>query len=91
MHLILNLRIAIWLRGLKNWYLVLGGVAVGHGFEPQSDLELFSAKIIIILIPLQTLVIRWNPQRYPQMTSRQHATMSQPSLVRLPSSVRTGY
>jgi hypothetical protein len=25
---------------------VLGGVAVGRGFEPQSDLELFSAKII---------------------------------------------
>jgi hypothetical protein len=25
--------------------LVLGGVAVGRGFEPHSDLELFSAKI----------------------------------------------
>jgi hypothetical protein len=24
---------------------VLGGVAAGCGFEPQSDLELFSAKI----------------------------------------------
>jgi hypothetical protein len=29
---------AIWLRGLERWYLVLGGVAVGRGFEPQSDL-----------------------------------------------------
>jgi hypothetical protein len=40
------LRIAIWLKR----YLVLGGVAVGCGFEPQSDLELFSAKIMIIEI-----------------------------------------
>jgi hypothetical protein len=31
---------AIWLRGLECWYLVLGGVAVGRWFEPQSDLEL---------------------------------------------------
>jgi hypothetical protein len=36
---------AIWLRGLERWYLVLGGVAVGRGFEPQSDLELSFAKI----------------------------------------------
>jgi hypothetical protein len=28
------LRIAICLRGLKHWYLVLGGVAVGRGFKP---------------------------------------------------------
>jgi hypothetical protein len=34
------LRMAIWLRGLERWYLVLGGVAVGRGFEPQSDLVL---------------------------------------------------
>jgi hypothetical protein len=26
---------------------VLGGAAVGHGFEPQSILELFSTKILI--------------------------------------------
>jgi hypothetical protein len=39
---------AIWLRGLERWYLVLGGVAVvGRGFEPQSDLELSFAKILI--------------------------------------------
>jgi hypothetical protein len=37
----------IWLRGLERWYLVLGGVAVGRGFEPQSDLELSFAKILI--------------------------------------------
>jgi hypothetical protein len=37
------LMIAIWLRGQKRWYLVLGGVAVGRGLEPQSDLELFYA------------------------------------------------
>jgi hypothetical protein len=36
----LFLRMAIWLRGLERWYLVLGGVAIGRGFEPQSDLEL---------------------------------------------------
>jgi hypothetical protein len=41
------LRMAIWLRGLEHWYLVLGGVAVGRGFEPQSDLELSFAKILI--------------------------------------------
>jgi hypothetical protein len=41
------LRMAIWLRGLERWYLVLGGVAVGRGFEPQSDLELSFAKILI--------------------------------------------
>jgi hypothetical protein len=34
-------------RGLERWYLVLGGVAVGRGFEPQSDLELSFAKILI--------------------------------------------
>jgi hypothetical protein len=28
------------IRGLERWYLVLGGFAVGRGFEPQSDLEL---------------------------------------------------
>jgi hypothetical protein len=33
-----------------NWYLVLGGVAVGREFEPQSDLlELSFAKILIKL------------------------------------------
>jgi hypothetical protein len=41
------LRMAIWLRGLECWYLVLGGVAIGRGFEPQSDLELSFAKILI--------------------------------------------
>jgi hypothetical protein len=40
----------IWLRGLKRLYLVLGGVAVGRGFGPQSDMELFSAKIINLCI-----------------------------------------
>jgi hypothetical protein len=34
----------VWLRGLERWYL---GVAVGRGFEPQSDLELSFAKILI--------------------------------------------
>jgi hypothetical protein len=38
------LRMAIWLSGLKRWYLVLGGVAVGRGFDPKSDLEFLSAK-----------------------------------------------
>jgi hypothetical protein len=38
---------SIWLRGLERWYLVLGGVAVGRGFEAQSDLELSFAKILI--------------------------------------------
>jgi hypothetical protein len=37
---------AIWLRGLECWYLVLGGVAVGRGFEPQSDLELSFSEIL---------------------------------------------
>jgi hypothetical protein len=32
---------------LERWYLVLGGVAIRHGFEPQSDLELFFAEISI--------------------------------------------
>jgi hypothetical protein len=41
------LRMAIWLRGLERWYLVLGGVAVVRGFEPQSDLELSFADILI--------------------------------------------
>jgi hypothetical protein len=41
------LRMAIWPRGLERWYLVLGGVAVGLGFEPQSYLELSFAKILI--------------------------------------------
>jgi hypothetical protein len=41
------LRMAIWLGGLERWYLVLGGIALGHGFEPQSDLELSFAKILI--------------------------------------------
>jgi hypothetical protein len=40
------LRMAIWLGGVERWYLVLGGVAVGHKFEPQSDLELFFAEIL---------------------------------------------
>jgi hypothetical protein len=42
-------RSGIWLRGLERWYLVLGGVAVGRGFEPQSDLELSFAKILITI------------------------------------------
>jgi hypothetical protein len=41
------IRMAIWLRGLEHWYLVLGGVAIGRGFEPQSDVELFFAEILI--------------------------------------------
>jgi hypothetical protein len=32
---------------LERWYLMLGGVAVGRGFEPQSDLELSFAEILI--------------------------------------------
>jgi hypothetical protein len=39
----------IWLRGLEHWYLVLGGVAVGRGFEPQSDLELSFAEILMLI------------------------------------------
>jgi hypothetical protein len=31
---------------VERWYLVLGGVAVGRGFEPQSDLELSFAEIL---------------------------------------------
>jgi hypothetical protein len=46
------LRMAIWLRGLERWYLVLGGVAVGRGFEPQSDLELSFAEILISLFEI---------------------------------------
>jgi hypothetical protein len=30
----------------KALALLLGGIALGHRFEPQSDLELFSAKNI---------------------------------------------
>jgi hypothetical protein len=41
------LRMAIWLRGLDRWYLVPGGVAIGRGFEPQSDMELSFAEILI--------------------------------------------
>jgi hypothetical protein len=41
------LRMAISFRGLRRWYLVLGGVAEGRGFEPQSDLEFFFAEILI--------------------------------------------
>jgi hypothetical protein len=41
------LRMAIWLRGLERWYLVLGGIDVGRRFEPQSDQELSFAKILI--------------------------------------------
>jgi hypothetical protein len=37
---------AFWLRGLERSYLVLGGVAVGRGFEPQSDMELSFAEIL---------------------------------------------
>jgi hypothetical protein len=29
------LRMAIWLRVLERWYLVIGGVAVGRGFKPS--------------------------------------------------------
>jgi hypothetical protein len=32
---------------LERWYIVLGGVAIGRGFEPKSDLELSFAKILI--------------------------------------------
>jgi hypothetical protein len=31
------------------WYLVLGGIAVGRGFEPQSDLELSFTQILIYI------------------------------------------
>jgi hypothetical protein len=31
-----------------RWYLVLVGVAIGHGFEPHSDLELLSTKYYVI-------------------------------------------
>jgi hypothetical protein len=41
----------IWLRGLEHWYLVLGSVAVGCGFKPLSDLELFFAEILICVKP----------------------------------------
>jgi hypothetical protein len=37
---------------LEHWYLVLGGVAVSRGFEPQSDLELSFAEILIQLLIL---------------------------------------
>jgi hypothetical protein len=38
-------------RGLERWYLVICGVAVGRGFEPQSDLELVPfAKIFLVLV-----------------------------------------
>jgi hypothetical protein len=54
---------AIWLRGLKRWYLVLGGVAVDRGFDPQSDLELFSVKILTfkerkIFLPEKIIISR---------------------------------
>jgi hypothetical protein len=42
------LRMAIWRRGLEPWYLVLGGDAVGRGFELQSDLELSFPEILMI-------------------------------------------
>jgi hypothetical protein len=41
---------AIWLRGLERWYLVLGGVAVDRGFEPQFDLELSFAEILLWIL-----------------------------------------
>jgi hypothetical protein len=41
------IRMAIWLIGLERWYLLLGGVVVGRGFEPQSDLELSIAQILM--------------------------------------------
>jgi hypothetical protein len=45
--------LTVLLEGLKRWYLVLGGVAVGRGFAPiQSDLKLFSAKIINVVYEL---------------------------------------
>jgi hypothetical protein len=34
---------------------VLGGVAVGRGFEPQSDLELFFAEILMNHLSLKVL------------------------------------
>jgi hypothetical protein len=43
------LRMAIWLRGLEHWYLVLGGVAVGRRFEPQSDMELSFTEILLYI------------------------------------------
>jgi hypothetical protein len=36
-----SLRMAIWLRGLERWCLVLSGVAAGHRFDPQPDLEIW--------------------------------------------------
>jgi hypothetical protein len=45
----------IWLRGLERWYLVLGGVAVGRGFEAQYDLELFFTEIHIYLAGAEAL------------------------------------
>jgi hypothetical protein len=58
------LRMAIWLNGLERWYLVLGGVAVGRGFEPQSALEHFFAGI---LIDIRTC--RITHASFPRMTS----------------------
>jgi hypothetical protein len=53
---------AIWLRGLERWYLVLGGVAVGRGFEHQSDLELSFAEILLYYLFNRTSfnVSRWS-------------------------------
>jgi hypothetical protein len=61
----LFLRMAIRLSGLKRWYLVLGGVAVGRGFKPQSDLELFSAKII-------NTIVYFGIIKYFEMVLKQH-------------------
>jgi hypothetical protein len=36
---LLFVRVAIWLRGPKRLYLVLGGIAVGRGFESFSLLK----------------------------------------------------
>jgi hypothetical protein len=48
------LRMAIWFS-----VGVPGSVAIGRGFEPQSDLELFSAKIISIIIIIHDMGNTW--------------------------------
>jgi hypothetical protein len=41
------IRMAVWLGKIERWYLVLGGVVVGRGIEPQCDLELSFAELLI--------------------------------------------
>jgi hypothetical protein len=33
------IRMAIWFRGFERWYLVLGGVAVGRGFDMTENVH----------------------------------------------------